>query len=78
MDAPKTKRAALTTRQETTFKPNDTPSERPEQATFAVLCTKSDGRRVPFQRYRTRIEADAVAEQLRRVGCAAIVEARTW
>jgi hypothetical protein len=77
MDAPKTKRAALTTRLETTLTPNDTPLQQAKQAAFIVLCTKSDGRRVPFQLYRTRAQADSVAEQLRRVGCAAIVEART-
>ena len=75
MGARKTKRVARTTREETTPKPNDTPSEQTQQAAFVVRCRKSDGHRVPFQLYRTRAEADAVPEQLRGVGCAASVEA---
>ena len=41
---------------------------------FAVICTKFDGRRVLFQRYTQRQEADQIAAHLRSVGCAAVVE----
>ena len=64
------------TRNETTDKPNDTATASAEQAEFVVVCTKSNGRRVPFRRCGTRAQADAVADQLRHVGCAATVEAR--
>ena len=78
MDAPKTKRAALTTRPEATHTLNDTPSDQAEQAAeFVALCGKSDSRRMPFQQYRTRPEADSAAQPLRPIGCAATVEARS-
>jgi hypothetical protein len=72
------KRAApdRATRYQTTANPHDTaPTGGQQAAAFVVVCTKSDGRRVPFQTYWTLIEAGSVAAQLRAVGCAAIVEA---
>ena len=40
---------------------------------FAVYCTKLDGRRALFQKYRTRAEAEGVAAALRRVRCPCVV-----
>lgn len=48
------------------------PADGPQR--FVVLCEKFDGRRVEFQRYAARSQAESVAAQLRAVGCAASVE----
>lgn len=44
---------------------------------YSVICTKTTtGVRVVFQRYASQAEAEAVAAQLRSVGCPADVEAQ--
>jgi len=44
---------------------------------YSVICTKTTtGARVVFQSYETKAEADAVAAQLRSIGCPADVELR--
>ena len=40
----------------------------------AVLCWKSTGKTIVFDRYATRSEADAIVQALARVGCSAFVE----
>ena len=62
------------TRYTTTHTTNDIVPGGDVQATFAVFCTKADGRRALFQTYCSRSEAEAVAEQLCRVGCACSIE----
>ena len=76
--APEKKQAApaRTTRASTTDTANNSATRDGVQPAFVVICTKADGRRVPFQIYRSRAEAESVAQQLRHVGCACSVEAR--
>ena len=74
---PETKRAApdRATRDTTTDTANNSATTDNIQPAFVVACMKADGRRVPFQTYGNRAEAESVAQQLRHVGCACSIEA---
>lgn len=73
-DSHEKKQAALpgAARATQTSKGDDTASAAGEQP-FAVLCCKSGGARVVFQRYASRSEADQVAARLQQLGCRAEV-----
>ena len=48
--------------------------DQADERNVAIFCTKSTAKKVLFQRYSDRQEAEAVANALARVGCPTTIE----